>query len=120
MFTDIPQHATQLMLDGNNLDVLHEHSFIGQKLLRRRGAGVFRMLLVLILKTFILLFTDIPQHATQLMLDGNNLGVLHEHSFIGQQRLELLRLNDSDIQHIENDTFRGLEKLKVGLLLLYL
>jgi hypothetical protein len=58
-------------------------------------------------------FSGIPEKATELYLDGNNLGVLGSLSFIGQGQVTLLRLNDSDIHGLENLTFRGMFSLQV-------
>ncbi|KAF4524179.1 hypothetical protein B566_EDAN013925 [Ephemera danica] len=54
----------------------------------------------------------IPMDATQLFLDGNNLGDLSSHAFIGKRRLESLYLNASRITSIQNRTFNGLASLQ--------
>nr|KAG5711018.1 hypothetical protein BaRGS_013752 [Batillaria attramentaria] len=54
----------------------------------------------------------IPDAATEILLDGNNLGTLLALSFIAHAQAQILRLNNSDIHSIENNTFRGLQRLK--------
>ena len=54
----------------------------------------------------------IPEAATEILLDGNNLGTLQALSFLGHGLTTALRLNNSDIHFIENNTFRGMKSLK--------
>ena len=54
----------------------------------------------------------IPEAATEILLDGNNLGTLQAMSFLGHGLTTVLRLNNSDIHFIENNTFRGMKSLK--------
>lgn len=54
----------------------------------------------------------IPMDATEIYLDGNNLGTLNNHIFIGKRKLSILHLNNSNIVSIENGTFNGLYSLK--------
>ncbi|XP_065156956.1 toll-like receptor 6 [Atheta coriaria] len=55
----------------------------------------------------------IPMDATEIYLDGNNLGELGSHVFIGKKKLEVLFLNNSNIVHVHNRTFNGVKSLKV-------
>ncbi|XP_014235955.1 toll-like receptor Tollo [Trichogramma pretiosum] len=55
----------------------------------------------------------IPMDATELYLDGNELGDLGSHLLIGKRKLETLYLNNSGINSINNRTFTGAENLKV-------
>ncbi|EZA59042.1 hypothetical protein DMN91_010790 [Ooceraea biroi] len=55
----------------------------------------------------------IPMDATEIYLDGNELGDLGSHVFIGKRRLEVLFLNNSGIATIHNRTFNGVGALRV-------
>lgn len=55
----------------------------------------------------------IPMDATEIYLDGNELGDLSSHVFIGKRRLEVLYLNNSGIIAIHNRTFNGVNALRV-------
>lgn len=55
----------------------------------------------------------IPMDATEIYLDGNNLGELGSHVFIGKKKLEVLFLNNSNIAAVHNRTFNGVKSLKV-------
>ncbi|XP_057335576.1 toll-like receptor Tollo [Microplitis mediator] len=55
----------------------------------------------------------IPMDATEIYLDGNNLGDLGSHVFIGKRRLEVLFLNNSKINTLHNRTFNGAPSLRV-------
>ncbi|XP_034949223.1 toll-like receptor Tollo [Chelonus insularis] len=55
----------------------------------------------------------IPMDATEIYLDGNNLGDLGSHVFIGKKRLEVLYLNNSGISALHNRTFNGAPALRV-------
>ncbi|XP_012225531.1 toll-like receptor Tollo [Linepithema humile] len=55
----------------------------------------------------------IPMDATEIYLDGNELGDLGSHVFIGKRRLEVLYLNNSGIAAIHNRTFNGVGALRV-------
>ncbi|XP_016841506.3 toll-like receptor 6 [Nasonia vitripennis] len=55
----------------------------------------------------------LPMDATEVYLDGNELGELNSHSFIGRKNLEILYANDSQIVSIRNFTFSGLRRLSV-------
>lgn len=55
----------------------------------------------------------IPMDATEIYLDGNNLGELGSHVFIGKKKLEVLFLNNSNIEAVHNRTFNGAKALRV-------
>lgn len=55
----------------------------------------------------------IPMDATEIYLDGNNLGELGSHVFIGKKKLEVLYLNNSNIAAMHNRTFNGVKSLKI-------
>merc|ERR1719350_634655 len=55
---------------------------------------------------------SMPMDATEIYLDGNDLGVLKSHSLIGRKNLRVLHLNNSNIERIENKTFNGLKTLR--------
>ncbi|KAJ8947770.1 hypothetical protein NQ318_017042 [Aromia moschata] len=55
----------------------------------------------------------IPMDATEIYLDGNNLGELGSHVFIGKKKLEVLFLNNSNVKALHNRTFNGVKSLKV-------
>nr|XP_022908064.1 toll-like receptor 6 [Onthophagus taurus] len=55
----------------------------------------------------------IPMDATEIYLDGNDLGELGSHVFIGKKKLEVLFLNNSNILNIHNRTFNGVKSLKI-------
>lgn len=57
--------------------------------------------------------TKIPMDATEIYLDGNDLGELGSHVFIGKKKLEVLFLNNSNVNSIHNRTFNGVTSLKV-------
>nr|CAD7205431.1 unnamed protein product [Timema douglasi] len=55
----------------------------------------------------------IPMDATEIYLDGNDLGELGSHVFIGKKKLQVLYLNGSNVVAIHNRTFNGVTSLKV-------
>lgn len=55
----------------------------------------------------------IPMDATEIYLDGNDLGELGSHVFIGKKKLQVLFLNGSNIAAIHNRTFNGVTGLQV-------
>ncbi|XP_034253375.1 toll-like receptor Tollo [Thrips palmi] len=55
----------------------------------------------------------IPMDATEIYLDGNDLGDLGSHVFIGKKKLQVLYLNGSNIANIHNRTFNGANSLRV-------
>ena len=62
-------------------------------------------------------FTDLPpklpMDATELYLDGNNIGKLKSHTFIGRKNLRVLFLNNSNIELVQNNTFNGLPAMTI-------
>lgn len=55
--------------------------------------------------------TNIPMDTTELFIDGNDLGELSGHSFIGRKNLRTLYANNSNIQVVYNTSFIGLRRL---------
>ncbi|PSN45021.1 hypothetical protein C0J52_24515 [Blattella germanica] len=55
----------------------------------------------------------IPMDATEIYLDGNDLGELGSHVFIGKKKLQVLYLNGSNVAAIHNRTFNGVTSLRV-------
>ncbi|CAG9857202.1 unnamed protein product [Phyllotreta striolata] len=55
----------------------------------------------------------IPMDATEIYLDGNDLGDLGSHVFIGKKKLEVLYLNNSNVKALHNRTFNGANSLKI-------
>jgi Leucine-rich repeat (LRR) protein len=56
---------------------------------------------------------QLPMDATEIFLDGNNIGELHSHTFIGRKNLKVLFLNNSLLSAVENHTFNGLGVLEL-------
>uniref|UniRef100_A0AAR5PYD6 TIR domain-containing protein n=1 Tax=Dendroctonus ponderosae TaxID=77166 RepID=A0AAR5PYD6_DENPD len=56
---------------------------------------------------------NIPMDATEIYLDGNDLGELGSHVFIGKKKLEVLFLNNSNVKTLHNQTFNGVNSLRV-------
>ena len=56
---------------------------------------------------------QLPMDATEIFLDGNDLGRLDSHTFIGRKNLRSLHLNNSRIHAVKNKTFNGLRSLAV-------
>ncbi|KAK4299276.1 hypothetical protein Pmani_028450 [Petrolisthes manimaculis] len=54
----------------------------------------------------------IPMDASEVYLDGNELGPLSSHTFIGRKNLKVLYLNHSSVDVIHNRTFNGLKLLE--------
>lgn len=55
----------------------------------------------------------IPMDVTDLYLDGNDIGQLTSHTFIGRKNMRIIFLNDSNIHTINNRTFNGLLTLRI-------
>lgn len=55
----------------------------------------------------------IPMDATEIYLDGNDLGELGSHVFIGKRKLQVLFLNSSKVAAIHNRTFNGVTSLRI-------
>ncbi|XP_050314368.1 toll-like receptor Tollo [Anthonomus grandis grandis] len=56
---------------------------------------------------------NIPMDATEIYLDGNDLGELGSHVFIGKKKLEVLFLNNSNVKTLHNRTFNGVNQLRI-------
>ena len=56
---------------------------------------------------------QLPMDATEIFLDGNNVGELFSHTFIGRKNLKSLYLNNSLISSVQNHTFNGLAALEI-------
>lgn len=56
---------------------------------------------------------NIPMDTTEVYIDGNNLGEISGHSFIGRKNLKVLYANNSNIHVIYNTTFSGLKRLTI-------
>lgn len=56
---------------------------------------------------------QLPMDATEIFLDGNTVGELKSHTFIGRKNLKSLYLNHSLISSVQNHTFNGLISLQV-------
>lgn len=56
---------------------------------------------------------NVPMDATDVYLDGNNLGNFTKQAFIGRRKVTRLFLNSSRILSVGNKTFNGLTGLKV-------
>ncbi|XP_043213186.1 toll-like receptor 6 [Amphibalanus amphitrite] len=54
----------------------------------------------------------IPMDATDIMLDGNDLNMLYDLSFLGRKSLNALFLNNSNVMSVTNRTFQGLTSLR--------
>lgn len=55
----------------------------------------------------------IPMDATEIYLDGNDIGNLGNHVFIGKKKLQVLFLNNTKLKDINNQTFKGVESLRI-------
>ena len=56
---------------------------------------------------------QLPMDATEIFLDGNTVGELRSHTFIGRKNLKSLYLNHSLISSVQNHTFNGLVSLEI-------
>ncbi|KAL4148215.1 hypothetical protein QTP88_002498 [Uroleucon formosanum] len=55
----------------------------------------------------------IPMDATEIYLDGNDLGELSSHVFLGKKKLQVLYMNNSNVVSLHNKTFNGVPDLRV-------
>lgn len=55
----------------------------------------------------------IPMDATEIYLDGNDLGALPGHAFLGKKKLQVLYMNNSNVVSLHNRTFNGAPDLRV-------
>lgn len=78
----IPMEATQLYLDGNDINILPSHAFIGRKRLEI------------------------------LFLNSSNIKVIHNRTFNGLKKLEVLHLDYNSLTSLEGQEFDGLENLR--------
>ena len=110
-FTDLPaslpMDATEIFLDGNALDRLHSHTFIGRKNLRVLHLNHSRV-------------TEIENQTfnglkslTALHLEGNSLSRLQGWEFSRLSHLRELHLQDNTITTIATNTFAGLKSLEL-------
>ena len=110
-FTDLPasmpMDATEIFLDGNALDRLHSHTFIGRKNLRVLHLNHSRV-------------TEIENQTfnglkslTALHLEGNSLSRLQGWEFSRLSHLRELHLQDNTITTIAANTFAGLKSLEL-------
>eukprot|EP00095_Tigriopus_kingsejongensis_P005757 snap_masked-scaffold28_size608977-processed-gene-5.4 protein:Tk05757 transcript:snap_masked-scaffold28_size608977-processed-gene-5.4-mRNA-1 annotation:"slit homolog 2 protein" len=74
----LPMDATEIFLDGNNLEQLHSHTFIGRKNLK------------------------------VLYLNNSLISIVDNHTFNGLASLEVLHLEDNAISQLQGDEFHGL------------
>ncbi|XP_005101868.1 toll-like receptor Tollo [Aplysia californica] len=56
---------------------------------------------------------SLPEGATNLRLDGNNIQTLRRHTFLALKHVTTLYLNHSQINTIQNHTFKGLKSVRV-------
>lgn len=78
----IPMDATQLYLDGNNIQAVGSHAFIGRKKLKI------------------------------LYMNSSNIEIIHNRTFNGLKELEVLRLDNNSLHELSGQEFEGLENLR--------
>lgn len=78
----LPMDATEIYLDGNRIEALKSHDFIGRKNLE------------------------------SLYLNGSKVSVMENHTFNGLVSLQVLHLEDNLLTKLEGDEFRGLKTLR--------
>lgn len=101
----IPMDATRLYLDGNELQLIASHAFIGRKRLK-----------VLFLNSSSI---EVVQNRSfnglrdleDLHLQDNRLRELKGHEFVGLETLLMLNLERNRLVHISNETFLPLRSL---------
>ena len=103
----IPMDATEVFLDGNRLDILRSHTFIGRKNLRSIHLNSSN-----IEKIENQTFNGLKA-LTALHLENNSLKALHGFEFSGLSHLRELYLQGNQITSIHNTTFRALNSLEV-------
>ena len=103
----IPMDATEVFLDGNRLDILRSHTFIGRKNLRSIHLNSSN-----IEKIENQTFNGLKA-LTALHLENNSLKALHGFEFSGLSHLRELYLQGNQITSIHNTTFRALKSLEV-------
>eukprot|EP00090_Calanus_glacialis_P019644 TRINITY_DN30137_c0_g1_i1.p1 TRINITY_DN30137_c0_g1~~TRINITY_DN30137_c0_g1_i1.p1 ORF type:complete len:1191 (-),score=181.26 TRINITY_DN30137_c0_g1_i1:163-3735(-) len=110
-FTNLPESmpmdATEIFLDGNLLDNLKSHTFIGRKNLRVLHLNNSR-----IDKIENQTFNGLKS-LTVLHLENNNIRTLQGFEFSGLSHLRELYLQNNQITSIHNATFKALKSLEV-------
>ena len=104
---NIPMDATELYLDGNRMETLRSHSFIGRKNLRAlhlNNSNIERIEN----QTF-----NGLKSLTSLHLQNNQIQVLKGFEFSGLTHLRELYLENNNINYIHNATFKALRSLEV-------
>ena len=104
---NIPMDATEIFLDGNKLDILRSHTFIGRKNLKSLHLNNSN-----IEEIENLTFNGL-QTLTSLHLENNKLQTLEGFEFSGLSYLRELYLNDNQISSIHDATFKSLKSLEV-------
>ena len=103
----LPMDATEIFLDGNDLQVLKSHTFIGRKNLRILHLNNSR-----IEKIENQTFNGLKS-LTALHLENNNIATLQGFEFSGLSHLRELYLQNNRITSIANTTFKALKSLEV-------
>ena len=105
--SNIPMDATEVFMDGNRMETLRSHSFIGRKNLRSlhlNNSNIERIEN----QTF-----NGLKSLTSLHLEDNQIQVLKGFEFSGLSQLRELYLHNNNINYIHNATFRALKSLEV-------
>merc|ERR1712106_1108628 len=109
-FTNLPESmpmdATEIFLDGNQLDTIKSHTFIGRKNLRVLHLNNSR-----IDKIENQTFNGLKS-LTVLHLENNNMQTLQGFEFSGLSHLRELYLQNNQITSIHNATFKLLKVWK--------
>jgi len=103
----LPMDATEIFLDGNNLNQLKSHTFIGRKNLRILHLNNSR-----IDKIENQTFNGLKS-LTVLHLENNNIQSLQGFEFSGLSHLRELYLQNNRITSIANNTFKALKSLEI-------
>ena len=103
----MPMDATEIFLDGNRLDSLQSHTFIGRKNLR-----VLHLNNSNIDRIENQTFNGLKSLAV-LHLENNNVRTLQGFEFSGLGHLRELYLQNNGITSIHNNTFKALKSLEV-------
>lgn len=107
MPSNIPMDTTELYIDGNDLNELSEHSFIGRKNLKVLYAN-HSNIQVIYNTTFHGL-----RKLTTLHLENNMISRFNGHELAALENLRELYLQNNQISFIGNGTFIELRKLQV-------
>ncbi|XP_055707210.1 toll-like receptor Tollo [Phlebotomus papatasi] len=103
----IPMDATQIHLDGNDLQEVASHAFIGRKKLRILFLNSSNIHTIHN-RTF-----NGLRDLEVLQLDHNHLTELKGYEFTGLQNLRELYLQHNSISYIDNETFTHLTEIKI-------